>query len=451
MFKKILIANRGEIALRIIRACREMGIRSVAIFSEPDRSSLHVKLADEAICVGPAMSKDSYLNMSNILNAAIITNSDAIHPGFGYFSENAAFVEACEACGITFIGPRASVMELMGDKAQAKITAKAANCPVIPGGDGLLNSEAEAAKMAEEMGYPIRLKATAGGGGRGIRIVTCAEELSNAYRVAFAEAEATFGNGALYIEKDIEEPRHIEVQILGDKYGNYVHLGERECSIQRRNQKLIEEAPSVAISNDTREKMGKTAVDLAKYVEYENAGTIEFLLDKNGDFYFMEMNTRVQVEHPVTEYVTGVDIVKEQIKIADGEKLSVTQKDIKIDGHSIECRIIAEDPTNNFAPSVGKIKHFVPAGGPGVRIDTHIYDGYEIPPYYDAMICKLIVHGKNREEAINRMKRALFEFHIDGIKTNIEYQLKILENEYFVKGDITTSFIPRRMLNRNNE
>lgn len=449
MFKKILIANRGEIAIRIIRACREMGIKSVAVFSEADRASLHVKLADEAVCVGPAISKDSYLNMPNILNAAMITDADAIHPGFGYFSENSAFVDACEACGIVFIGPKSSIMELMGDKAQAKITAKSANCPVIPGGDGLLASEQDAAKMADEMGYPVRLKATAGGGGRGIRIVNAPDELSNAYRVASAEAEAAFGNGALYIEKDIQEPRHIEVQILGDKYDNYVHLGERECSIQRRNQKLLEEAPSIAITDDTRTKMGIAAISLAKYVGYENAGTIEFLLDKNGDFYFMEMNTRVQVEHPVTEYVTGVDIVKEQIKIAAGERLSFSQDDIKINGHSIECRIIAEDPSNNFAPSVGKIKNLILPGGPGVRIDTHIYDGYEIPPYYDAMICKLIVHGKNREEAISRMKRALFELHIDGVKTNIEYQLKILDNEYFIKGDITTSFIPRRMTQKN--
>lgn len=445
MFRKILIANRGEIAVRIIRACKEMGIESVAVYSEADKNSLHVKLADQAICVGPAMSKDSYLNMPNILNAALITGADAIHPGFGFFSENTDFVEACESCGLVFIGPKADTMELLGDKARAKQTAKEAGCPVIPGGDGLLENEQEAAEMAEKMGYPVRLKATAGGGGRGIRIVNTPDELSNAYHVASAEAEASFGNGALYIEKDIIEPRHIEVQLLGDKYGNYVHLGERECSIQRRNQKLLEESPSCAIDEETRQKMGQAAIALAAHVGYENAGTVEFLLDARGDFYFMEMNTRVQVEHPVTEYVTGVDIVKEQIKIAAGEKLSFEQKDIEVKGHAIECRIIAEDPSNNFAPSVGKIKLFVPAGGPGVRIDTHIYDGYEIPPYYDAMICKLIVFDKDRPAAISRMKRALSETYIDGIKTNIDYQLKIIDNEYFVRGDITTGFIPKRM------
>ena len=451
MFKKILIANRGEIAVRIIRACKEMGIKTVAIYSEADSSSLHVAFADEAICVGPAVSKSSYLNMSNILNAAIISGAEAIHPGFGYFSENAAFVEACEACDIVFIGPKASVMELMGDKAQAKLTAKSAGCPVVPGGDGLLESEQDAAKLAEEMGYPVRLKATAGGGGRGIRIVNNYSEISNSYKVASAEAEAAFGNGALYIEKDILEPRHIEIQIMGDKHGNYVHLGERECSIQRRNQKLIEEAPSCIISPEARKKMGEAAINLAKAVNYYSVGTVEFLVDKNGDFYFMEMNTRIQVEHPVTEYVTGVDIVKEQINIAYGEKLSISQEDVKINGHSIECRIIAEDPLNNFAPSTGTIKNLILPGGPGVRIDTHIYDGYEIPPFYDAMICKLIVHDKNRSMAIARMKRALSEFNLDGLKTNIDYQLKILENEYFVNGDITTSFIPRRMNQDNNE
>ncbi len=445
MFKKILIANRGEIAVRIIRACREMDIKTVAVYSEADSDSLHVKLADQAVCVGPAMSRDSYLNMPNILNAALITGADAVHPGFGYFSENPGFAEACESCGLVFIGPGPETMELLGDKARAKETAKEAGCPVIPGGDGLLKSEQEALEAALKMGWPVRLKATAGGGGRGIRIVNSEDELSNAYRVASAEAEASFGNGSLYIEKDISDPRHIEVQLLGDKYGNYVYLGERECSVQRRNQKLLEEAPSCAINDETRRKMGEAAVALARYVGYENAGTVEFLLDSDGNFYFMEMNTRVQVEHPVTEFVTGVDIIKEQIRIAAGEKLSFGQKDITVRGHAIECRIIAEDPSNNFAPSVGRIRVFVPAGGPGVRIDTHIYDGYEIPPYYDAMICKLIVYDRDRPSAIKRMKRALSEFYIEGIKTNIEYQQKIIENEYFVKGDITTGFIPQRM------
>lgn len=447
MFKKILIANRGEIAVRIIRACKELGIKTVAIYSEADSESLHVAYADEAICVGPAKSQGSYLNMPNILNAALVSGAEAIHPGFGYFSENSAFAEACEASGIVFIGPKASIMDLMGDKAEAKKTAKNAGCPVVPGGDGLLKDEEEAMQMATEMGFPVRFKATAGGGGRGIRVVNSAAEVSNAYRVAAAEAEAAFGNGALYIEKDIQNPRHIEVQILGDKFGNYVHLGERECSIQRRNQKLLEEAPSCAISPETREKMGKAAIALAKAVGYYSVGTIEFLLDKDNNFYFMEMNTRIQVEHPVSEYVSDVDIVKEQIRIACGEKLSISQDDITIRGHAIECRIIAEDPSNNFAPSAGVIKNLVLPGGPGVRVDTHIYDGYEVPPFYDAMICKVIVYARNREEAIIRMKRALSEMNLDGIKTNIKYQLKILENPHFVKGDITTGFIPDRMNN----
>ena len=447
MFNKILIANRGEIAVRIIRACKELGVKTVAIYSEADADSLHVAYADEAICVGPAKSQQSYLNIPNILNAALISGAEAIHPGFGYFSENPAFAEACEASGLVFIGPKASIMELMGDKAEAKRTAIKAGCPVVPGGDGLLESEEQALELANEMGYPVRFKATAGGGGRGIRVVNCAEEASNAYRVASAEAEAAFGNGALYIEKDIQDPRHIEVQILGDKFGNYVHLGERECSIQRRNQKLIEEAPSCAIDDATREAMGKAAIALAKEVGYYSVGTIEYLLDKDNNFYFMEMNTRIQVEHPVSEFVSDVDIVKEQIRIACDEKLSVTQDDITIQGHAIECRIIAEDPANNFAPSAGVIKNLVLPGGPGVRVDTHIYDGYEVPPFYDAMICKIIVYAKTRQEAIIRMKRALSETNIDGIKTNIKYQFKILENPYFEKGEITTGFIPGRMNN----
>ena len=447
MFNKILIANRGEIAVRIIRACKELGIKTVAIYSEADTDSLHVAYADEAICVGAAKSQFSYLNTPNILNAALISGAEAVHPGFGYFSENPLFAEACEACGLVFIGPKSTVMELMGDKAEAKRTAIKAGCPVIPGGDGLLKNEEEALRLANEMGYPVRFKATAGGGGRGIRVVSNSSEVQNAYRVASAEAEAAFGNGALYIEKDIQNPRHIEVQILGDMHGNYVHLGERECSIQRRNQKLIEEAPSCAIDEATRESMGKAAIALAREVGYYSAGTIEYLLDSDNNFYFMEMNTRIQVEHPVSEYVSGVDIVKEQLRVACGEKLSVTQDDISIRGHAIECRILAEDPANNFAPSAGVIKNLVLPGGPGVRVDTHIYDGYEVPPYYDAMICKIIVHGKDREEAIIRMKRALSETNIDGIKTNIKYQYKILENPYFEKGDITTSFILDKMNN----
>ena len=445
MFKKVLIANRGEIAIRVIRACKEMGIATVAIYSEADKESQHVHMADEAVCVGPAPSKESYLNMPNVISAAIITGAEAIHPGYGYFSEKPSFAEACEACNIKFIGPKASAIELMGDKARAKDTAHRAGVPCIPGSKGTIQSEQDAFKTASKMGYPVRLKATAGGGGRGIRVVESEDDLASQLRIATAEAESAFGNGELYLEKEIEDPRHIEIQILGDEHGHYVHLGERECSIQRRNQKLLEEAPSAAVTPAIRAKMGESAIKLAKAVGYANAGTVEFLLDKHGHFYFMEMNTRVQVEHPVTEFVTGVDIVKEQIRIASGEKLDITQKDIQIKGHSIECRIIAEDPANNFAPSVGTITRLIESGGIGVRVDTHIYSGYEIPPYYDAMLAKLIVWGVDRTEAIARMQRCLSEFEIEGIKTNIDYQQQILANPYFRKGELSTGFIPRRM------
>ncbi|MCX6344659.1 MAG: acetyl-CoA carboxylase biotin carboxylase subunit [Armatimonadetes bacterium] len=445
MFKKILIANRGEIAIRIIRACKEMGIATVAIYSEADRNSLHVRMADEAICVGPAPNKESYLNMPNIISAAIVTGAEAIHPGYAYFSEQASFAEACEACNIKFIGPKASAIELMGDKARAKETAAKAGVPVIPGSKGTIESEQAAFRTASKMGYPVRLKATAGGGGRGIRVVNSEDELAGALRIATAEAEAAFGNGLLYMEKEIVDPRHIEIQLIGDEHGNYIHLGERECSIQRRNQKLIEEAPSCAVTPAIRKKMGEAAIKLARAVGYANAGTVEYLLDKRGDFYFMEMNTRVQVEHPVTEAVTGVDILKEQILVASGAKLSISQKDIKIHGHAIECRIIAEDPSNNFAPSVGTIELMAAPGGMGVRIDTHIYGGYQIPPYYDAMLAKLIVWGIDRKDAIARMKRCLSEYEIKGIKTNISYQLEIISNPYFEKGELSTSFIPKRM------
>lgn len=445
MFKKILVANRGEIAVRVIRACREMKIATVAIYSEADRNSLHVRMADEAICVGPAPNKESYLNMPNIISAAIITGAEAIHPGYAYFSEQASFAEACEACNLKFIGPKASAIELMGDKARAKETAAKAGVPVIPGSKGTIQSEQDAFKTASKMGYPVRLKATAGGGGRGIRVVHSEDELAGQLRIATAEAESAFGNGELYMEKEIEDPRHVEIQLIGDEHGHYVYLGERECSIQRRNQKLLEEAPSVAVTPAIRAKMGEAAIKLAKTVGYANAGTVEYLLDRKGDFYFMEMNTRVQVEHPVTEFVTGVDIVKEQIRVAAGENLSVTQKDIKIDGHSIECRIIAEDPSNNFCPSVGTIKHLAMPGGIGVRVDSHIYGGYEIPPYYDAMLAKLVVWGQDRNEAIARMLRCLSELEIEGVKTNISYQMEILSNAYFRKGELSTSFIPRRM------
>ncbi|OFX15380.1 MAG: acetyl-CoA carboxylase biotin carboxylase subunit [Armatimonadetes bacterium RBG_16_58_9] len=445
MFKKVLIANRGEIAVRIIRACKEMNVATVAIYSEADRESLHVRMADEAVCVGPPASKDSYLNMPNIISAAMITGAEAIHPGYAYFSEQPSFAEACEACNLKFIGPKASAIELMGDKARAKETVAKAGVPVIPGSKGTIRSEQDAFKTASKMKYPIRLKATAGGGGRGIRVVRGEDELAGALRIAQAEAESAFGNGELYIEKEIEEPRHVEIQILCDEHGGCVHLGERECSIQRRHQKLLEEAPSVAVTAAIRNKMGEAAIKLAKNVGYTNAGTVEFLLDKGGDFYFMEMNTRVQVEHPVTEAVTGVDIVKEQLRIASGEKLDITQKDVKMTGHAIECRIIAEDPDNNFAPSVGTISHLAAPGGIGVRIDTHIYGGYQVPPYYDAMLAKLVVWGSTRDEAINRMSRCLSEFKIEGLKTNIDYQQKILENAYFRKGELSTAFVPKRM------
>lgn len=445
MFKKILIANRGEIAIRIIRACKELKINTVAIYSEADRNSLHVRMADEAVCVGPPANKDSYLNMPNIISAAMVTGAEAIHPGYAYFSEQASFAEACEACNLKFIGPKAGAIELMGDKARAKETAAKAGVPVIPGSKGTIQSEQEAFKVAGKMGYPVRLKATAGGGGRGIRVVHTEDDLAGTLKVATAEAESAFGNGQLYIEKEIEEPRHVEIQLMGDEHGHYVYLGERECSIQRRNQKLIEEAPSVAVTPAIRKRMGDAAIKLAKAVGYANAGTIEFLLDKNGDFYFMEMNTRVQVEHPVTEAVTGVDIVREQIRVASGEALSFAQKDVKLLGHAIECRIIAEDPSNNFSPSVGTIKHLVTPGGIGVRIDSHIYAGYDIPPYYDAMLAKLIVWGGTRAEAISRMLRCLSEYEIEGVKTNIDYQHQILSNPHFRNGEISTAFIARRM------
>ncbi len=445
MFKKILIANRGEIAIRIIRACKELKIGTVAIYSEADRDSLHVRMADEAVCVGPPANKDSYLNMPNIISAAMITGAEAIHPGYAYFSEQASFAEACEACKLKFIGPKASAIELMGDKARAKETAAKAGVPCIPGSKGTIKSEQEAFKVAGKMGYPVRLKATAGGGGRGIRVVHNEEDLAGQIKIATAEAESAFGNGELYIEKEIEEPRHVEIQLMGDEHGHYIHLGERECSIQRRNQKLIEESPSVAVTPAIRRRMGEAAIKLARAVGYANAGTVEFLLDKNGDFYFMEMNTRVQVEHPVTEAVTGVDIVREQIRVASGEKLAETQKDIKLTGHAIECRIIAEDPSNNFAPSVGTIKHLAAPGGIGVRVDSHIYAGYDIPPYYDAMLAKLIVWGTSRPEAVSRMLRCLSEYEIDGVNTNIEYQAKILSNPHFRSGEISTAFITRRM------
>ena len=448
MFKKLLIANRGEIAVRIIRAARELGIQTVAIYSEADKDSLHTMLADEAICIGPAKSTDSYLNMNRVLSAAIVTEAQAIHPGFGFLSENSKFATLCEEMNIKFIGPSGEVMDKMGDKINARAEMIKANVPVIPGSDGEVFTVEEALEVANRLGYPVMLKASAGGGGKGIRKVNTEEELAPAFESASQEAKAAFGNGAMYIEKVIYPARHIEVQILGDSYGNIVHLGERDCSLQRNNQKVLEESPSVAIGKTLRPEIGSAAVRAAKAVNYENAGTIEFLLDeKTGQFYFMEMNTRVQVEHPVTEFVSGVDIVKEQIRIAAGEKLSVTQDDIEIKGHAIECRINAENPKFNFAPSPGKISNlYLPSGGVGLRVDSAVYPGYTIPPYYDSMIAKIIVHGENRFEALMKMQRALYELEIDGVVTNADFQLDLISDRSVIAGDYDTSFLMETFL-----
>jgi len=442
MFNKVLIANRGEIAVRIIRACRELGIATVAVFSEVDRDALHTQLADEAVCIGPAKSAGSYLNMANIISAACLTNAQAIHPGFGFLSENSVFASMCEECNIKFIGPDAKTIELMGNKSNARKLMKSAGVPITPGSEGTINSFEEAEAFARKFGCPVMIKASAGGGGKGIRIVRNIDELEESFYAAKNEARANFGDNSVYMEKLIEHARHIEVQIIADEYGNVVQLGERDCSLQRRNQKIIEEAPSVAIDEKTRADIGNAAVKAALAANYKNAGTIEFLYSKDGEFYFMEMNTRIQVEHPVTEMVTNIDIVKEQIKIASGEKISFSQEEVKISGHSIECRINAEDPDNNFAPSPGKISYLLmPGGGNGLRVDSAVYAGYTIPPYYDSMIAKVIVKGKDRNEAIEKMKRALGEFVIEGIKTNIDFQLGLLNNEMFRKGCFDTSFI----------
>lgn len=448
MFKKLLIANRGEIAVRIIRAARELGIQTVAIYSEADKDSLHTMLADEAICIGPAKSIDSYLNMNRVLSAAIVTEAQAIHPGFGFLSENSKFATLCEEMNIKFIGPSGEIMDKMGDKINARAEMIRANVPVIPGSDGEVFTAEEALEVANRLGYPVMLKASAGGGGKGIRKVNTKEELAPAFESASQEAKVSFGNGAMYIEKVIYPARHIEVQILGDSYGNIVHLGERDCSLQRNNQKVLEESPSVAIGKTLRDEIGSAAVRAAKAVNYENAGTIEFLLDeKSGQFYFMEMNTRVQVEHPVTEFVSGVDIVKEQIRIAAGEKLSVSQDDIEIKGHAIECRINAENPKFNFAPSPGKISNlYLPSGGVGLRVDSAVYPGYTIPPYYDSMIAKIIVHGENRFEALMKMQRALYELEIDGVVTNADFQLDLISDRSLIAGDYDTSFLMETFL-----
>lgn len=445
LFSKVLVANRGEIAVRVIRACKELGIKTVAVYSTADRESLHVRLADEAVCIGPPPAKQSYLNIPNIIAAAQTTGAEAIHPGYGFLAENAYFAELCATNDIKFIGPRAEAIEIMGDKIRAKETVKRAGVPLVPGSGGAVKSYEEAVKIADEIGYPVMIKASAGGGGRGMRLAHSPEDLKEALKTARMEAGAAFGNDEVYIEKYIEEPRHIEIQVLGDEHGNIVHLGERDCSLQRRNQKLLEEAPSVFVDEELRHKMGMTAVKAAREVGYFSAGTIEFLVDKNKNFYFIEMNTRIQVEHPVTEMVTGIDLVKEQIKIAAGEALSFNQEDIKMNGWAIECRINAEDPFNEFAPSPGAVTRYIVPGGLGVRVDSSVYPGYVIPPYYDSMVAKLIVWGKDRSEAILRMKRALQEFDIEGVKTTIPFHLKVLDNAFYRRGEVYTNFIQRRM------
>ena len=448
MFSKILIANRGEIAIRIIRACRELGIRTVAVCSEADRSALHAQIADECVCIGPAPTKDSYLNMRAILSACRITGAQAIHPGFGFLSENAAFARMCRRCGIVFIGPSPEAIERMGDKAQARETMKAAGVPVIPGSDGVVADLEQARQEGERIGYPVMVKASAGGGGRGIRLVRSPEELEDAFYNARQEALSFFGDDRLYMEKFVENPHHVEVQILADRMGNIVHLGERDCSIQRRNQKVLEEAPcpSPLMTPQLREKMGEAAKKAARAAEYENAGTIEFLLDKNGQFYFMEMNTRIQVEHPITEMITGVDIVKEQLRIACGEPLSFTQDQVHISGHAIECRINAENPAKDFRPCPGRINALYVPGGPGVRIDSAMDAGDTIPPYYDAMIAKLIVHAPTRQEAIHKMRWALAEFLVEGVDTNIDFQLNLLKDKEFESAEYDNGFLSRRDL-----
>ena len=448
MFRKILIANRGEIAVRIIRAARELGIDTVAVYSTADKEALHTLLADEAVCIGPAKSTDSYLNMNAVLSAAVLTGAEAIHPGFGFLSENSKFATMCEEVGIKFIGPSGAVMDLMGDKINARAQMIKAKVPVIPGSDGEVHTSEEALEVAEKIGYPVMLKASAGGGGKGIRKVEKPGDLVAAFESASSEAKAAFGNGAMYMERVIYPARHIEVQILADQQGHVVHLGERDCSLQRNNQKVLEESPSVAIGKTLRQQIGEAAVRAAESVGYENAGTIEFLLDEaKGEFYFMEMNTRVQVEHPVTEFVTGVDIVKEQIKIADGQELSFSQDDVEIRGHAIECRINAENPAFNFAPSPGKISNlYLPSGGVGLRVDSAVYPGYTIPPYYDSMIAKIIVHGENRFDSLMKMQRALYELEIDGVVTNSSFQLDLISDPNVIAGDYDTAFLMEKFL-----
>ena len=441
MIKKVLIANRGEIAVRIIRACREMGIETVAVYSEADREALHTKLADEAVCIGPAPSSESYLSMDRIISATIITGADAIHPGFGFLSENSRFAELCEQCNITFIGPASQVIAKLGNKQEARNTMAAAGVPVIPGSKEPIYDAETGVIIAKEIGYPVIVKAALGGGGKGMRIANTPEEFEQSFQMAQKETQMAFGDNTMYIEHFVQHPRHIEFQILADIYGNVVHLGERDCSIQRNHQKMIEESPSVALSPRMREQMGEAAVRAAKASGYQNAGTIEFLLEKSGNFYFMEMNTRIQVEHPVTEWVTGIDLIKEQIRIASGKKLSFSQSDIHLNGHAIECRINAENPAKGFRPSPGTITDMYLPGGKGIRIDSAIYSGYTIPPYYDSMVAKLIVWAKNRAEAVRKMQSALGEVIIEGIDTNVDYQYEILSRPDYLSGNIDIEFI----------
>jgi acetyl-CoA carboxylase biotin carboxylase subunit len=447
MFKKILIANRGEIALRIICACRELGIKTVAVYSEADENSLHVRFADEDVCIGPARSADSYLSVPAVISAAEITGADAIHPGYGFLSESAYLAEVCEACHIRFIGPAPNVIRLLGDKARARRAMKKAGVPILPGSEGPVDSEEKALKIARDLGYPVIIKAVAGGGGRGMRVIRAPGELGKSLKTAQREAEAAFGVGDVYLEKYVERPRHIEFQVLGDHHGAVIHLGERECSIQRRHQKLIEEAPSVALTEKMRRKLGSTVVDAARAVQYTNAGTFEFLMDDKSNFFFLEVNTRLQVEHPVTEFLTGVDIVKEQIRIAAGERLSFKQGDVTFNGHAIECRINAEDP-DTFAPSPGVIHAYSVPGGPGVRVDTFVHAECTVPPYYDSMIAKIIVHGRDRQEAIARMRRTLEMTVIEGVRNTIPLHLRILSDPDFVAGRISTAFMERFLMEK---
>ncbi len=442
MIKKVLIANRGEIAVRIIRACKEMDIETVAVYSEADKTALHVQLADEAYCIGPTTSKDSYLNTANIISLAKLTDCDAIHPGYGFLAENADFADMCEDCHLTFIGPSSEAISKMGTKDVARETMREAGVPIVPGSRGIVPDEETAVDTAEKIGYPVIIKATAGGGGKGIRVAKNVEELRKGYRITRQEAATAFGNPGVYLEKFIEDFRHVEIQVLGDNYGNVIHLGERDCSIQRRLQKLLEETPSPAIDSEMREEMGQAAVTAAKAVQYSGAGTVEFIYDHvNRKFYFMEMNTRIQVEHPVTEMVTGIDLIKEQILVASGKELSLRQEDVQLNGWAIECRINAENPEKKFMPSAGKVDMYLPPGGFGVRVDSAVYTGYSIPPFYDSMVAKLIVHAPTREEAVKKMKRALDEFVVKGIDTTIPFHLKLLNHDVFVSGDFNTKFL----------